>query len=306
LNFELIGAEAARPADHLDALDHILRGRAILLKPSARDNYVQAISLFEGALSLDPRSVGAQSWLGTALADRVHADMTSSAAVDLAHAEGLVGQALAGSPQCLQAHFAQGQILRAQARFEEAIAEYETVIAANRNHAFAIYALGWCRYKTGATEEVIDFVERAIRLSPRDPSIGLWYCLIGRVHLLLSRFDAAIVWFETACNANPKLGIVHACLASAYAHKGETERAAAELAEARRLSGDGRFWSIPRHAYRNVGMPTIRALPEPTYFAGLRKARNAGGVTEPAGRRGCPASTACHGVWVVLYNPARR
>ena len=38
----------------------------------------------------------------------------------------------------------------------------------------------------------------------------------------------------------------HACLASAYALKGETERAAAELAEARRLSGDDRYSSIAR------------------------------------------------------------
>jgi hypothetical protein len=45
------------------------------------------------------------------------------------------------------------------------------------------------------------------------------------------------------------------------------------LAEARRLSGDGRFASIARlQAARSLGVPKIRALYETTYFVGLRKA----------------------------------
>jgi hypothetical protein len=65
----------------------------------------------------------------------------------------------------------------------------------------------------------------------------------------------------------------HAHLASAYGLKAETERAAAELAEARRLSGEGSFPSIARLAGTGYfGVPKIRALFEATYFAGLRKA----------------------------------
>ena len=61
---------------------------------------------------------------------------------------------------------------------------------------------------------------------------------------------------------------------SAYSLKGETGRAAAELAEARRLRGEGSFSSI---AKMKVGgwwgslSPKTRALFEATYFAGLRK-----------------------------------
>jgi len=62
-------------------------------------------------------------------------------------------------------------------------------------------------------------------------------------------------------------------LAAAYALKGETEHAAAELAEARRLSGDNRFSSLARlKAVGNWGVPKIRALFEATYFTGLHKA----------------------------------
>jgi len=120
---------------------------------------------------------------------------------------------------------------------------------------------------------VITLAEKAIRLSPRDPLISSWYSQIGAVHLLQSRTSEAIVWFEKARSANPARSIVHAHLASAYALKGENELAAAELAEARRLSGDDRYTSIARlKAVGFLGVTKIRALYEATYFAGLRKA----------------------------------
>jgi TolB-like protein/class 3 adenylate cyclase len=62
LGVELIAAEAARPTEHPDALDYILRGRAALSNPRSREKYAEAISLFERALELDRRSVAAQSY----------------------------------------------------------------------------------------------------------------------------------------------------------------------------------------------------------------------------------------------------
>lgn len=168
---------------------------------------------------------------------------------------------------------AQAQVLRMQGRCEEAIPEYETAIALNRNLVFPIAALGWCKLLTGSIEEVIPPVEQAIRLSPRDPAISNWYQWIGVVHLLQSHIDESIVWLEKARNGNPVHPLIRANLASAYGLNGETERAAAELGEARRLSSDGRFSSIARlKAAQYFGVPKIRALFEATYFVGLRKA----------------------------------
>jgi hypothetical protein len=64
----------------------------------------------------------------------------------------------------------------------------------------------------------------------------------------------------------------HGCLTAAYAVKGWTERAAAELAEAQRLS-DGRYLSIARlKAAGQWGVPSIQSLFETMYFAGVRRA----------------------------------
>ena len=181
--------------------------------------------------------------------------------------------ALAASPRSWVVHYANANLLRAMGRFAEAIPEYEMVIAANRNCPCGYADLGWCKVMTGAIDEVIPLEQRAIRLSPRDPIIGIWEYRIGIVHLLQSRTDEALVWFEKGRGDNPGYATMHAWLASAYALKGETARAAAELAEARRLSGDDRYSSIARmRANGDRAVPEIGKLFEATYHAGLRKA----------------------------------
>jgi adenylate cyclase len=273
LNLELLAAEADRPTERPDALAYTLRGRATWLKPRSPDTYAEAISLFERALELDPGSVKAQSWLATELASRALDGLTDSAAADIARAEGLTAQALTASPRSPHAHFAKGHVLRVQRRPEEAISEYEMVIAFNRNHVNALAAIGWCELYAGSIERVVPVLEQVIRLSPRDPNIGAWCNRIGLTHLLQSRIDEAILWLVKARSANPAHPQFHAHLASAYALKGETDRAAVELAEARRLSADDRFSSIARlKTIAYFGVPKVRALFEATFFAGLRKA----------------------------------
>jgi TolB-like protein/Flp pilus assembly protein TadD len=273
LGIELIAAEVARPTEHPDALDYILRGRAARLRPNSPDVFAEAITLFERALELDPRSVEAQTLLANSLAGRVDNGMTDTAAADLARAEGLVGQASAASPRSAFVHLVKGRVLRAQNRWEEAVPEFETALALDRNLVAALTDLGWCKLSAGSIDEVIPLAEQAIRLSPRDPAIGWRYFQIGTVHLLQSRTDEAIVWLEQARSAVPAAPAVRKGLASAYALREETERAAAELGEARRLSSDDRFSSIARmKASANFGTPKTRALFEATYFAGLRKA----------------------------------
>jgi tetratricopeptide (TPR) repeat protein len=199
--------------------------------------------------------------------------MTDTAAADIMRADELAQRALAAAPRSAVARFAKGQVLRAQHRYDEAVVEYETVIALNRNWAHAYSHLGWCKFMAGSIEALIPAQEQAIRLSPRDPQIGLFYSRIGRGHLLQSRIDEAITWCEKARNATPAAAIFRSFLASGYALNGDMERAAAELAQARRLVGDDRYSSIARlRAVDSWGAPKVRALVEATYFAGLRMA----------------------------------
>jgi tetratricopeptide (TPR) repeat protein len=256
-------------------LDYVFRGRSVYLKPVTADSHAEAIGWYERALAIDPRSVEALSSLATSLAGRVLDGMTDTPTADVQRAEELVKSALAVSPRHPRAHFARGQLLRVQGRYEEAILEYEMVIALNRNWVLVIAALGWCKFLIGSIDEALLLHEQAIRLSPRDPGIGNWYDRIGRIHLLQSRTNEAIGWLEKARGANPAHPGIRIDLAAAYALDDQVQLAAAELTEARRLSGGDRFSTIAHLKTlpgAGGGVPKIHALFEATYFAGLRKA----------------------------------
>jgi TolB-like protein/DNA-binding winged helix-turn-helix (wHTH) protein/Tfp pilus assembly protein PilF len=246
LSTELLAAEAARPTEQRDALDYILRGRAAGMKAISRVRYAEAIPLFERALALAPHAPEAQAGLANMLAQRVGSGMSASPAADIARAEGLVEQALATSPRSPVAHLAKAQVLRlGRNRCREAIPEYEAASALNPI-GWLVNGLGQCKLFTGAPEEAISALQQAIRLSPRDQQIGLVYWQLGRVYLLQSCVDEAIYWLEKGRSAMPEPVGVHAYLASAYGLKGDTERAAAELAEARRLGGEPYLSSLTR------------------------------------------------------------
>src|SRR5262249_17961350 len=129
-------------------------------------------------------------------------------------------------------------------------------------------------------EGVIPVNEQALRLSPRDNEVGLWYFRIGLAHLLQSRVDEAILWLEKARSAEPAFANHRTVLAAAYGLNGKRELAAAELIEARKLDGDARLSSIARLKARGwfgmapgfFGTPKTRALFEATVFSGLRTA----------------------------------
>jgi tetratricopeptide (TPR) repeat protein len=273
LNVELVAAEAARRIEQPDALDYILRGRAAMRKPPSKESYAEAIGLFERGLALDPRSVEAQSALAFALGARVLDQMVDAAAANISYAEMLVDEALRAFPGSAIAHLAKGAVLRALSRPEEAAFEYEMASRLQRNWPTALSQIGWCKLLTGSLEDAIPLHERAMNLSPRDPTRAGYCAGIGMVHLLQSRTDEAIRWFERARNANPTLPHARSYLAAAYALKGEVRAAAAELDAARKIRGSEYYSSITHlKSLSYFGVPTVQAQVDAIYFAGLRRA----------------------------------
>ena len=274
LKLKVIAAEANRRVEHPDALDYIFRGRdAFFGRPPSRENFNKAIAFYENALALDPQSAEAKTLLAGALVNRTIQLFSESPAADLARTEKLIDEALAAAPDSSWAHYVKGTVLRVKGRWEDAIAEFETARSLDRNNTGALQGLGWCKLFTGSLDEVIPLAEEAIRLGPRDRDIGYRYYLIGIVYQLWSRPEDAIAWFERARGTISAFPGLWAHLAAAYALRGDAKAAAAELAEARRLSPDDRYSTLARlkeHGAESV--PKVDALVEATYFAGLRKA----------------------------------
>jgi TolB-like protein/class 3 adenylate cyclase len=269
LNVELMIAEAARSVENPDAVDCILRGRAALAGPRSLESSNQAIEWFERAISLDPSLVEAQARLAGELAGRVIDVLPSSSNADIDRAQRLARQALAATPRSALAHSAMAQVLRAQRRYPEAISEYETALAFDRNLVGALANIGRCKIYTGPIDDAIPFQEQAIRLSPRDPSIWNWYFRIGEAHLLQSRLDEAIAWLEKARNAAPAVWFLDFWLAAAYALNGSPVSARNHLAAAKELQGANFDRSVTRLSGRFAPAPEIRSRFEAIIRAGL-------------------------------------
>jgi TolB-like protein/DNA-binding winged helix-turn-helix (wHTH) protein len=290
LNLELVAAEAGRPSEKPDALEYILRGRAALARgPPTRESKAEGIALYERALAAQPGSIDAQSRLADGLIGRVLDGLSDSPEEDVRRAETLLTTASAAAPRDPFLHYLKGQILRAvaqgpfgldaaarTARFADAIPEYAIVLAAIPNAVGVIPHLAWCKFMTGAEEEAIPLLEKAIRLSPRDPFLFLWYTRLGAVHFFQGRLDEAILWLDKARRANPPFPPPHALLAAAYGLKGDLAHAAAELAESgerAKARNDNRFATIPLvRKNGDLNAPLLHDRFEEFFITGLRKA----------------------------------
>ncbi|MGH6980209.1 MAG: adenylate/guanylate cyclase domain-containing protein, partial [Stellaceae bacterium] len=110
LNVQLLEAETkhAKPTLNPDALDFVLRARAVRNRGLTREHTAEAIRLFSEALRLEPDNV--QALCGTALAHgtRVTSLWTEDRADDIACAETLALRALSLDPQNFECHFVLG------------------------------------------------------------------------------------------------------------------------------------------------------------------------------------------------------
>jgi TolB-like protein/Tfp pilus assembly protein PilF len=270
LNVEFAVAEAARKVDRPDALDCIWRGRAARVGPLSRASVDEAIAWFERALALEPDSAEAQHRLARELVGRVQGFVPASSEADIERAEGLARRALAAAPRNGDVHLTMGAVLQMQRRYAEAISEYETALALNRNLVTAIWRLGRCKISIGKIDESIPLQEQALRLGPRD-HVSENYFRIGEAHLLQSRLDQAIAWLEKSCRASPKVWYVHAWLAAACALTGDLQRARAELDIARTIQVPN-FEAAIAHIAERFTAPESRAKFDTTIYAGLRLA----------------------------------
>jgi adenylate cyclase len=238
LDLEMTAAEGRRALSERpgnpDAIDLAMRAWSVLNRPLAREQLAEALELFEQAQGLDPELPEARVGLARTLAMRVNSRWSTDPAAELARGEAAVAPVLAAFPNHAMAHFAKGEILRASKRFEAAIAEYEAAIAGNRNLAPAYAAIGNAKIRAGRAEEAFAPLETAVRLSPRDPLLSLWYFQICHAHTHLAQDADAIDWCKRSIAVFP-YWIAYVDLASAYAWTGRDAEARAAVADLRRL-----------------------------------------------------------------------
>ena len=144
------------------------------------------ISLYERGLALDPQNIAAMTGLASVLQTRVTNLASKDPGVDIARADQLINAALALQPDNSSAHDTKGWLFFAKRQFGPATAEEETAIAEDRNNADAYAAASFFQIFLGHSENGFEGVEKALRLSPRDPSVHFWQFFMCHLHTHLA------------------------------------------------------------------------------------------------------------------------
>jgi tetratricopeptide (TPR) repeat protein len=122
----------------------------------------------------------------------------------------------------------------------------------NPNSAYALRALGFVQVMAGEPQLAIETVKRALRLSPRDPLRGNWYNLLSMACCIAGQYADGIAYGLVATSETPRFAVAHVYLATNYIGLGETDKAKAALAFARRLA--------PRFVEKFLGDETTGGL----------------------------------------------
>ena len=225
LQIRLIEVDAARvarthPGD-ADAEQLAMRCQAVLV--GAHPGSVEAqggYSLCERALERDERNVRALVNLSFKFTDRILSEQSPDRESDVRQASELVSRALETDPNDYGAHFAKAEILLGQQRFEEAIVEAERSLALNPSFVSAYSALSVASSFLGRPQEALDYADKAMRLSPRDPNLYAFYLNKGFALSLLDQHDQAIGWLRRAVAAAPQWPLPQVLLAAALSLTG--------------------------------------------------------------------------------------
>ena len=277
LNIELISDVGRRIEQEKevspDARDLVMRGWAQWYRPQSEANFQEAQRTFEQALALDPRSVDAKIGLATALVSVVAYGWSSTIQQNQSRAEQLLFEALALDSNNSMAHFAMGQLRRAENRLAEALSEFEVAVALDHNNNWALQLVGGTLRWLGRPQEGIPYLENAIRLNPHDPNIAAFYWPLAHSHVLLGHVDQSIDLFRKAIAANRELWFLHLNLAGALGLRGDLDDARAALTESFRLNPNLNSFSLARpRDFSRAGNPDYWALWEKTVAVGLRRA----------------------------------
>jgi len=216
--------------DNLDAWTALQKGISYYYDLQS-DTFEDAVKYIDRAIEIDPNFALAHAW-GAEMESRRSAYGVGEFDRDRAYA--LAQRSVELDPGEPEAHCALGSCHYAARQLDTAMAELEEALRINPNHEQAHHVMGRVLALMGRHEDAIDCYEAAIKLSPRDALIGVFYAALSLSHLLLRDYDQAIAWGQKAVGY-PQARYATAFLLSALGHAGMTDDARTALSELQRV-----------------------------------------------------------------------
>jgi class 3 adenylate cyclase/TolB-like protein/Tfp pilus assembly protein PilF len=214
------------PPGNLDAQDLAMRCVSDTFKGPG--GWATAPSLCDRALQIDPRNVLALSQLAFFIIFPVIISQSDDPIAATRRADELASRALAADPSYDFAHVVKAWVLMAQNRHEEAIVEAERGLALNPSGVEAYSAIGVANNFLCRPERVFEAIDKAIRLSPQDPSLWGFYEIKAEAYFVMRQDANTIEWVQRSVATVPtgdRDPYAMLMLASAFALSGQQAKA---------------------------------------------------------------------------------
>jgi adenylate cyclase len=224
-----------KPPQSLDAWDLYQRAVPHMLGQT-REGMREARALCERALELDPTFSDAAALSSLAHTLEIFNQWSDDVEASLAEALRSAERSVVLDPNNPRCHNALAWACNDTQQIERAGEEFERAIALNPSDAGGYWGLGTTLYGLGHPDDAVGMIEKAIRLSPRDPSMYLFLQSLGVAHFVAGRFADAADVARRAITLRPDQPAHHRLLAACCGHLGQLEEARAELAEMTRLA----------------------------------------------------------------------
>jgi adenylate cyclase len=236
---ELLQSEvnrAARKESHnLDAWDCVARGFWHCWRFTREDNST-ARSFFARATELDSNSL--MGFVGLALTHYLDTEFqwSDSPAQSVSAMVEASKRSIAVDDKSAFGHLLQGWAYSLTGQREKMITAFELATQIDPSFAEAYRSLGFSLAWANRTEEAVENLRKAMRLSPHDPLSFLFFVGMSAAHFAAERYEEAASWAERAIQRSPDFRGAHVYLAASYAHLDRTDEARSAIQEIFRIN----------------------------------------------------------------------
>ena len=221
-----------KPPNSVDAWDLVMRALSHHWRVTRRDSAAAQV-LLEKAIAIDPNYGQALALFATNHMFGVHlgwVDIATAAPV----AERAALAAIAADSEDSWAHTALGSVYFSTRRLDDSLAEFELALQLNPNFSLAQGYYGLALSYSGRWQDAYVATQRAIRLSPRDPSSAIYYGVAAYSQFVGRNYSEAIALAREATRQRGDLTGAYRVLTVAAGMAGQIDVAKAALQELRR------------------------------------------------------------------------
>lgn len=216
----------------IDAYDMFLHAREVQARFTPNDN-AAGRRLFEQATQIDPAYARAYANIALTHAIDLNMNWSQDREQSIRKGQEAIDRARYLDPDVPQIYFAQGTLLLAQGRYDEAIRVEREAIKIAPNYADGHAQLAFVLVNSGQHAEGLDYIDSAKRLNPYFSLVYLYVESIGLFHL--ERYQDVVDLLESAVARNPAYDRIHLMLAASYAKLGRHDDAEWSVQEAEAL-----------------------------------------------------------------------